>query len=390
MSELQISILNETIQKLKNREFSIYVYSPGQVFQSGGINLLYRMCRILKDNGFNVKVLYEAKIDERASAQATLKAQKKVNIFQKMNFDWMDVNVSDLEFIPQAGEATEIIYSDGTKEKIKPLSIGVEDFLIIPEGFGNIIAQTVNLTCKRIVLAQSWLYILNSLNPSQTWSNLGIKDVISISDVVTNYIKSIFPAVNIKQFDQSINRNLFNVPTKISHKQPIVLFNANRGPESRAVAYSVIRTFQEWFPHYKWVKFIEMSGLSKEEYANRMKEGSIFMSFDSVGAFSTSSLEAIASGTLNISYLAYGPSQYANQNNGYWIQNGDAFQMAETLGAVVDRLFNGVYDNNPEIQKAYEETLSRYTEEKEQEAILKIYNEYINERINELTNFQTK
>ena len=45
---------------------------------------------------------------------------------------------------------------------------------------------------------------------------------------------------------------------------------------------------------------------------------------------------------------------------------------------------------NIEIQKDYEETLSRYTEEKEKEAILKIYKEYINERINELTNFQTK
>jgi hypothetical protein len=84
---------------------------------------------------------------------------------------------------------------------------------------------------------------------------------------------------------------------------------------------------------------------------------------------------------------AYGGKEYVTAENGFWTVNGDIFQTAEILGVAIDKWLNGEMDVQ-EIQDSYEKTLSRYTEEGEKENLLKIINQYKNERINELEGFK--
>jgi hypothetical protein len=72
-----------------------------------------------------------------------------------------------------------------------------------------------------------------------------------------------------------------------------------------------------------------------------------------------------------------------NADNGFWAANGDVFQLAELLGIAVEKMITGQLDSE-EIQKQYEITLSKYTEDTEKNSILKTFNEYKNERIQEL------
>ena len=50
-------------------------------------------------------------------------------------------------------------------DRPKAYLVGVEDFLIIPEVYSNIMEQTKNLPCTRIGLLQSIDYMLNALIP---------------------------------------------------------------------------------------------------------------------------------------------------------------------------------------------------------------------------------
>ncbi len=379
----------DVVSKLENKGFTIYFYAPTMNVASGGVGVLFKQARILKDAGYNVKIIFEPKVNDTASYEASMQAKARVFIFDKLDPKWLEFDYSDIPLVPQVGadengnRIEKINYTDGTSQETEQIAIKVEDMVIIPEGFPNIMQQLAQSPCKKIVLAQSWIYVLNSLKPGTMWQSYGISDVISVSDAITEYLNSIMPGLNIKQYSQSINRDVFNVPEKVSDKLPMIGYSCNRGQEQRMKTFNVIRNFQQWNPMANYFRFVELSGLSREEYAERLKSCSLLLCTDEIAGFGTAPLEAMASGTHVVAWAPYGGKEYINENNGFWAANGDIFNLSEYLGLAVDKLINGELDN-PEIQKAYEETLSKYTTEGEKESVIGMFEQYAKERIEEL------
>jgi len=264
-----------------------------------------------------------------------------------------------------------------------PLSVNPEDFLIIPEGFPNVMKTTMQVPCKRIVFAQSWFYVLNAMQPGEKWQHYGITDVISASDAITEYLTSIMPGLKIKDFKQGIDREYFKVPEKISDKLPMVAFSGGRGEESKSKTYNIIKTFYAFYPHLKWIRFQELSGMDREQYSEMLASCAFYLYTDDIAGFGTAPLEAMACGTHTIGWAAFGGKEYMNEENGFWCNNGDIFVAAEILGVAIDKWLNGDMDKE-DIQSKYEETLSNYTTEGEKENMLNLINQYTDERIKEL------
>jgi glycosyltransferase involved in cell wall biosynthesis len=191
------------------------------------------------------------------------------------------------------------------------------------------------------------------------------------------------PGLNIKEFSQGINRNIFKVPGKKSGKYPMIGFMGNRGQENQMKTFNIIKTFQAFYPHLRWVRFIQLTGLSKKEFAERLASCAFVLYTDDIAGFGTLPLESMACGTHVVGWNSYGGKEYVSAENGFWTVNGDIFQTAEVLGVAIDKWLNGEMDVE-EIQENYERTLEKYTEEGEKEKFLNIINEYKNERINEL------
>jgi len=375
------TLVQSVIEKVRNNESKYYFYCPALNSPSGGISVLIKLAKILKDGGYNSKIVFEPRQDQKASYEESRKQNKQVVIFEKFNPTWLDFDYSDVEFIPLGDK--DIVYNDGTKQACLPLNVNPEDFFIIPEGFPNVMKKTAQVACKKIVLAQSWFYVLNALNTGETWQGMGVFDVISVSDAITEYLNTVMPGLRIKNFSQGINRKIFRVPGKKSSKYPMIGFTGNRGQENQMKTFNIIKTFQAFYPHLRWVRFIQLSGLSKKEFAERLQSCAFVLYTDDVAGFGTLPLESMASGTHVVGWNSYGGKEYVTQDNGFWTVNGDIFQTAEILGVAVDKWLNGELDVN-EIQESYEKTLERYTEDGEKEGFLNIINEYKNERINEL------
>lgn len=383
-------IIDDVIEKVKNDKFNIFVYCPSISTPSGGISALFKHAQTLKEGGYNVTVIYEPQQNSKMSLEATKKLRQKGGkghavIFDRFNPTWLGDLAKDIEMRCLA--EGELDFSDGTKEKYDTLLMNPEDIMIIPEGFPNVMESTAQLPCKRIVLAQSWFYILSGMKIGQKWQHFGIKDVISVSEGITEYINAVMPGMQIKEYKQSIDRNLFNVPEKLSDKAPMIVYMPGRGPESQMKANNVIRTFYEFFPQYRWVRFTSLQGLSKEEFATQMKTAAFALYTDEIAGFGTLPLEAMASGTHVIGWTPFGSKEYINEDNGFWAVNGDIFQLAELIGFALERYFSGILDNE-KVQEEYEKTLSNYTEEKEKETILNIYKQYKDEKIEELENIK--
>ena len=388
-------IVDLSINKLQNNDFRVYFYCPPVNFASGGMGTLLRLAKNLKEDGFSVKLVYQPRLDQRASYEDSMKESQKqkkqiqINVFEKFEPTWMDFDLEGIEIIP-LGDG-EIIFNDQNRTKVQaqPLAVSPEDLLIIPEGFPDVMQKTMQTACKRVVLAQSWFYVLNAMQPGQTWQHFGIQDVISVSDAITEYLGSVMPGLRVKNIKQGISRDLFKVPEKMSSKAPVVVYSANRGQENKLKTINLIKTFYMFYPHLRWVRFVELANMSREEFAERLSSSAFALYTDDIAGFGTLPLEAMACGTHVVGWASFGGKEYMNENNGFWTNNGDIFQTAEVLGVAMDKWLNGELDNST-VQETYEETLSHYTVEGERSQFLNIINEYKKERINELEGIKTK
>ena len=388
-------IVDLSINKLQNNDFRVYFYCPPVNFASGGMGTLLRLAKNLKEDGFSVKLVYQPRLDQRASYEDSMKESQKqkkqvqINVFEKFEPTWMDFDLEGVEIIP-LGDG-EIIFNDQNRTRVQaqPLAVSPEDLLIIPEGFPDVMQKTMQTACKRVVLAQSWFYVLNAMQPGQTWQHFGIQDVISVSDAITEYLGSVMPGLRVKNIKQGISRDLFKVPEKMSSKAPVVVYSANRGQENKLKTINLIKTFYMFYPHLRWVRFVELANMSREEFAERLSSSAFALYTDDIAGFGTLPLEAMACGTHVVGWASFGGKEYMNENNGFWTNNGDIFQTAEVLGVAMDKWLNGELDNST-VQETYEETLSHYTVEGERSQFLNIINEYKKERINELEGIKTK
>ncbi len=376
--------IDSAIEKIKSNNFTIYFYCPAMNIPSGGIGVLFKQAKTLLDNGYKTVIIYEPRQDSKASYLESQKKNKRVEIYEKFNPTWLG---KDLEGIPLKclGDGT-ITYEDGTTQKSEKLTVNAEDIVIIPEGFPNIMEKFAKYPCKRIVLAQSWYYILNSMSVNQNWQQFGIKDVISVSDGITEYLNAIMPGLSIKNYSQSIDRNLFAQIPYVK-KYPKIAFMPGRSQEAVLKTFNVIKTFYCFYPQYRWLRFDELKGLSKEDFAERLGEAAFALYTDEIAGFGTFPLEAMACGTHVVGWTPLGSKEYMNQNNGFWAHNGEIFQLAELIGIAVERYLNGTLDV-PAVTEEYEKTLARYTAENEKQTILNIYNEIKNERITEFENIK--
>lgn len=373
-------IIQQVIDKVGSNDFNIFFYCPPMNVASGGVSVIFKQAKLLKEYGFKTSIIYEPRVDSRASYEESQKQRKQVSIFEKFDTSWLgkDASGADLRIL---GEG-EIRFKDGTIHNANQLVVNPEDMVIIPEGFPNVMEKFSQIACKKIVLAQSWFYILNSMQIGQKWQQFGITDVISVSSGIAEYLNAIMPGLKIKNVSQSIDRSIFNRKS-ITEKFPKIAFMPGRTQDALMKTYNVIKTFYAFYPQFRWVRFDELKGLSKQEFAERLGSSAICLYTDEIAGFGTMPLEAMAMGTHVVGWTPLGGKEYMNADNGFWASNGDVFQLAELLGIAVEKLITGQLDSE-EIQKQYEITLSKYTEEIEKNTLIKTFNEYKNERINEL------
>ena len=387
-------VIDLTIKKIQDNNFSIFFYAPSMNTPSGGVGVLLKTAKSLIDAGHKVKVVYEPTLNQKASYEESVIQKRQVDVYDRFNPSWVDFSLTNIELLPLGDKKVFFVGEKNQKGeylevKCFQLNVGPEDFLIIPEGFPNVMEKTMQVSCKRIILAQSWFYVLLAMSPGQKWQHFGIQDVISVSDAITEYLNSAMPGLKIKNFKQGISRKTFKPSTKISSKFPMIGFTGSRGAENMLKTRNIIHNFYAFYPHLKFIRFVELKNMDREQFAERLASCAFVLYTDDIAGFGTLPLEAMSCGTHVVGWSPFGGKEYITNENGFWAANGDIFTTAELLGVAVDKWLSGEMDS-AEIQDSYEKTLAPYTEEKEKNAIIDIINQYKNERINELEGIKTK
>jgi len=342
--------INDVIDSLKNGNYTIYFFvmdTKGN--PTGAMACIYDHAKTLKDKGLNVSILHEK------------------NDYTGVS-DWMGEEYMEIPHI---------------SIESKDVKITPQDFLIIPEIFSNVMDQTKNMPCKRIVFCQSYDYIFEILPLGSKWEDYGIKDVITTSDVQKNHIQEIFKNINVDVIPIGIPEFF-----KRSDKPQIpVISILSRDPRD---TIKLVKSFYLKFPQFKWVSFRDLRGLPRTTFADELSKSCLAVWIDQISGFGTFPIEAMKCGVPVIGKIPnlipeWMGSETENglefNDNGIWLN--DILKMPDVIATFIklwleDNIPNDAYDKvSTFIDKRYDESTAK-------DKVVEYYNNLIVNRIIEL------
>jgi len=336
----RIKLLEESINSFSNKSFNIYFFvmdTKGNPL--GSVANIYQQAKFLNELGYNSWILHEKN-------------------------DYIPVT----EWLGEEYSSLPHISVESQKLKISP-----KDFLVIPELFFNVIEQTEKMPCHRIIMCNNYDYVFDYLPPSTSYSKYGISEVITNSETVSEYLKTIIKDVEYYSIPVGIPE-FFKESEK--PQKPIVSIV---GRNTRDIM-RLIKTFYLKHPQFKWITFKTLSGLDRKTFANHLSESCLSVWIDEISSFGTFPVESMKSGVPVIGKIPNLTPEWMTENNGYWVNN--VLEIPDMVaGFLKDWLED---DDNQTIKEEMLKLKNQYSFEMSKNKTKEVYEKIFEKRLKEL------
>lgn len=343
--ETAISRCKDEIAKFNKKTFKVlfFVYDTKGV-PSGSLTYIYKTAYALKKEGYNVHLLHSE--------------TEFVGVG-----DWLGEKYASLPHIQMGTEG---------------LAITTSDFLFIPEIYSNVMADTKELPCKRIVIMQNFDFMTELIPVGATWSDLKIDTFVSTSTKLAERVRDVFPNTKYYVVEPCVAKE-FN-KNGVEDKLVVNIISKDNGDIN-----AIVKPFKWKFPMYGFVAFRHLAGKSKEDFAEALKESAITVWNDPFTDFGISALEAMACGNIVIGKIPESEPEWMFENetlkdNGLWYYNTKDVPSL-IAKAVQTYLYNAVPN---EMKESMSETVSKYTEDSFISNVKTTYKDIFVERETEL------
>lgn len=363
-----IERIEESVANLKNNNFNIYFFViDSRGIPNSSLEYIYEMAKTLYDKKYNVTMLYQLQ-GEYTEAELYKKKKKGKQIDPSKVFigvgDWMGKEYAS---IPHMNIAH-------AQWKVAPC-----DILFIPEAFSSLMFQTYQYKapCRRIVLLQNFSYVTDFIPLGVEWKNYGIYDVVASTKQQEELIKSVFPYVRSKVLSPVIP-SVFREPIKPKKLTVNLLTNDQR------ILNRIVKTFYWKYPIYKFVSFVDLRNLPRDEYAEKLREGAIAIWIDNDTPFGHSAVEAIKCDNVLIGKVPEMIPEWMTNEDGTLNDSGvwtyDINMIPDLLANVIGAWMQ---DELPEqLLESMKETKAKYTTEEWEINVNETITTIINEQIN--------
>jgi len=205
------------------------------------------------------------------------------------------------------------------------VQIYVEDILVVPEYYSNVLQQLSSIKAVKVMLVQQKDYIFETLSIGSRWSDFGFDRCITTSEKTKKYILEYFPETLVYVIPPYIGEN-FSPSTKM--KKPYISISCR----DRNINRRIISEFYLKYPHLRWITFRDMVQLSYEEFSEALKECMVSVWVDDESTFGTFPLESMKCDVPVIGKLPNTEPEWLT-NNGMWTDNVN--NITEILGTYV-------------------------------------------------------
>ena len=300
MNQEQVSKIERSIDNLVNKNNRIYfLVQDTKGNAKASIAYIYRMALMLKNNGFNPIMLHEK------------------NDYTNVT-SWLG---EEFEILPH--------YSIENQN----LEVAPEDFIVVPELYGFVMEQITKLSCGKVVLCQAYDHMLETLQPGQSWTQLGFYKCITTSEQHKEFISNVMRGVSFDIIEPVISDNFSKqeLPAK-----PIIAVHTREHRDT----LNLIKMFYLKFPQYRWITFRDMRGLSEKEFADTLKESFVSIWIDETSSYGTFPLESMKCNVPVIGLVPNIVPTWMNEDNGLWLNN-----KTQIVDIIADFLQNWLEDN---------------------------------------------
>jgi biopolymer transport protein ExbD len=313
MNTEQIEKLEKSINNMKEKKSRIYFITQDTKGNAkASVRYIYQMAMALKKDGYNSIILHEK--------------PEYYGVSEWLGDEYMTLEHRAIE---------------GTSLEVSP-----DDLIIIPEIYGFIMDQITKLPCGKVVLSQAFDHVFETLQPGQTWSQLGFYKCITTSNKQKELIESVMRSVSVDVVEPAISdvfiKNEFPPKTIV-----------NIHTRDHRDTTNLIKTFYAKFPQYRWITFRDLRGLTETEFAEAMKDSFISIWIDQTSSFGTFPLESMKMGIPVLGLVPDTIPTWMNEDNGLWVNNKTII-----VDVLSDFIQNWLEDNlNPELFANMDKTM---------------------------------
>lgn len=293
MNNTEIDAIINSMENIESKNNVIYflVYDTKNNPRAG-IKYIYDSALTLKNNGYNVKLITE---DKTYTGVA----------------EWLDEKYLNMEILSL---------------KDDEIKINIEDVLVIPEYYSNILPKLANIKSVKIMLIQQTEYMFETLPIGSRWSDFGFDKCITTTESSKNYIKQYFPEALIHVVPPFIGEEFKKSEMPI---KPMIAISCR----DRYIDRKIISQFYLKFPQLRWIAFRDMNGMSYSEFAEALSECMVSVWVDDASTFGTFPIESMKCGVPVIGKIPNTKPDWLNEENGIW--SYDSNEIVDALGAYV-------------------------------------------------------
>jgi hypothetical protein len=340
MSKENIEKLESALGRLETKENVIYFLTYDTKNNArAAIKHIYDMALTLKENGSNPKILTEDK--------------------SYIKPEWLGDKYDTLELV---------------SIKEDKINIQIDDVIIVPEYYSNVLQQLSNVRCTKVMLVQQKEYIFETLPVGSRWSDYGFDRVITTTEESKKYIQEIFPEVLVHIIPPIIGDNF--KPTEGIVKPYIAISCRDRVKHRKFISEFYLK-----YPHLRWITFKDMVQMTYEEFSESLKDCMVSLWADDESTFGTFPLESMKSGVPIIGKIPSTEPDWLSEN-GMW--SYDENKLVDILGTFVLAWLDGI-ELTEEVKQKMKDTLLPYDTEITKNNILSIFNSFTNKRVESFT-----
>jgi glycosyltransferase involved in cell wall biosynthesis len=332
-----IEILQSALERLESNNSSIYflVYDTKNNARAS-VKHIYDMALTLKKNGFNSVILSEDKTYKGVTG-------------------WLGDKYKDLPTLSIKDDKVEI---------------KIDDIIVVPEYYSNILEQLSNVRCVKVMLVQQKDYIFETLPIGSRWIDFGFDKVITTTESAKKYIMEYFPQSVVYIIPPIIGDNF-----KPSDKplKPFIAISCR----DRVLHKKLISQFYLKYPHLRWITFKDMIQLSYDDFAESLKECMVSLWVDDESTFGTFPLESMKCGVPVVGKIPDTEPDWLSEA-GMWTYDSD--KLVEILGIYILAWLDGVKLDSEHVEKM-KSTLLPYETTVTENNIVSIFSSFKNKRI---------
>ena len=332
-----IEKLESALGRLHSNENIVYFLTYDTKSNArAAVKHIYDMALTLKNNGVNTKILVEDKTYVGVES-------------------WLGESYSNIPIVSIKDDKVEI---------------KIDDTIVVPEFYSNVLEQLSNVKCTKVMLVQQKDYIFETLPIGSKWSDYGFDKVITTSESTKRYILEYFPEALVYIIPPIIGDN-FTPSEKLS--KPYVAISCRDRSKHR----KFISEFYLKFPQLRWITFRDMVQLTYSEFSDVLKECFVSVWIDEESTFGTFPLESMSCNVPVIGKIPNIEPDWLNEN-GMWTYDGN--KVVEILGTYILAWLEGV-ELKSEVTDKMKETLLPYDSEITKNNVTSIFSSFKSKRI---------